>query len=63
MGFVDEDRVRLIAIWAPAAFVAYIVLTAIYNLTSPSCQISWPAVMAHFARSLDNLPVTWPHRL
>ncbi|KAI4666450.1 uncharacterized protein J4E79_002488 [Alternaria viburni] len=33
MGFVDEDRARLVAIWAPAAFVTYVVLTAIYNLT------------------------------
>jgi len=33
MGFVDEDRLRLIAIWTPVALVTYVVVTAVYNLT------------------------------
>ncbi|KAE8853633.1 hypothetical protein HRS9122_00625 [Pyrenophora teres f. teres] len=33
MGLVDAERLHQAAIWAPVAFVAYVVLTAIYNLT------------------------------
>ncbi|KAL6711299.1 hypothetical protein ACN47E_005830 [Coniothyrium glycines] len=33
MGLVDEDRLRQVVIWAPIAFVAYVALNALYNLT------------------------------
>ncbi|KAJ4368944.1 hypothetical protein N0V83_006026 [Neocucurbitaria cava] len=33
MGVFDGDRIWQIALWTPVAFVAYVVLNAIYNLT------------------------------
>ncbi|EUC34775.1 hypothetical protein COCCADRAFT_35596 [Bipolaris zeicola 26-R-13] len=33
MSIIDEERLRLVAVWAPVAFIAYVVLNAIYNVT------------------------------